>query len=353
MSWSLFRGNRALSGYTSQSLPDQMTLLWSHRSDVRTISSPVVEEGTAYCCDVKGKVHGVDINGEKAFEFDLKTPVEATPMIYDSTLYIGRIDGALTALSLRERDTLWSHYTEGQISASPNITDDDGTIVVGSYDNYMYSIDRHTGARHRRFESGYYINGAVAIHDSHALYGSCDGWLRVVDCEQGITTDSLELGGYIPASPAITGDYAYLSDYSGNIYELRLDDGEIENSRIVLKAEEEDGSVVSVPAVSNTTLYVTSSDKYIHAIDRKDGSKQWKYLLKGNVGESSPVVASDKVVVCTKSGVVTMLDAKSGELIWEYDTGEQIMASPAVVRGHLYILTTKGTLFCFGKTKKR
>lgn len=356
MNWITFRGNRALSGYTAQSLPDDIDLQWVHHSAVRSIASPVVMEGTTYWSDVKGKIYGVNLQGEQVFSFDMKTPVEAPLMAFDSMLYVGRVDGGLTALSLRERDTVWTHYSEGQISASANITDKkDGMVVVGSYDNFLYSIDRNTGERINRYEAGYYINGAVAIHDRHAIYGSCDGWLRIVNCEQGITTDSLELGGYIPSSPAVISDYTYVSDYSGNIYELRIEDGKIKTTRTMHHAEGEsgDGAAVAVPAASNTTLYILSNDNYLHAIDRKSTNLKWKYLLKGTVGESSPIVAADKVVVCTRSGIVTVLDAKSGELIWEYDTGEQIVSSPAAIRGYLFVLTTKGTLFCFGEKKDK
>ena len=79
----------------------------------------------------------------------------------------------------------------------------------------------------------------------------------------------------------------------------------------------------------------------------------WRYLLKGQVGESSPVVCDGKVLICTKTGIVSILDAATGELLWEYDTGEQIIGSPAVIKDHFLVLSSKGTLFCFGKGKKK
>lgn len=350
LNWPLFRGDESLSGYTSRSLPEQPELKWIHRSGVRTISSPVVERGTAYWCDVKGVVRGVDIEGQEAFEFDLQTPVEATPLLKDSMLYIGTIEGRLVALSLSKRDTLWSYATEGQISASPNLVKFDGrdAVLFGSYDNYLYCVDRLTGESINRFMSGYYINGAVAVKDSYALFGGCDAWLRVIDCQSGEMSDSLEMEGYIPSSAAMSGDYGYLGDYVGNIFEVQLEDGRIVAQRTMIPADE-GGEYVSVPAVSPTMIYVLTSDKYLHAIDRRGGELKWKYLLKGSVGESSPVVADDQVVVCTRTGVVTILDARSGEQKWEYDTGEPIVASPAVVKDHFYILTSRGTLFCFGE----
>ena len=95
--------------------------------------------------------------------------------------------------------------------------------------------------------------------------------------------------------------------------------------------------------------FVLSNDRYLYSIDRIDGTIKWKYMLKGKVGESSPVVCFDKVIVCTKTGIVSILDTESGDLKWEYDTGEQIVGSPAVIKDHFFILTAKGTLFCFGK----
>ena len=353
MNWSLFRGDASLSGYTDISLPKKPTLMWSYKSGVRTVSSPIVYQGTTYWCDKKGQIWGVDIEGKLSFEYDLRSPVEATPMVHDSVLYIGRLDGWMSAISLESKDMLWNFETMGQISASPNRIGfgDRKAIVFGSYDNYLYCVDEQTGQEISRFESGYYLNGAVALWKKHVLFGGCDSWIRVINCKTGVQTDSLLMEAYVPCSPAIMGDYVYVGDYSGNIYELYLEGGKITRQRKIVVATDEEGSFVSVPAISNNAVYVLSGDRYLYAIDRINGVVKWKYLLKGNVGESSPVVCGDQVIVCTKTGIVSILDAENGALKWEYDTGEQIVGSPAIIRDHFFILTSKGTLFCFGKDK--
>ncbi len=115
-----------------------------------------------------------------------------------------------------------------------------------------------------------------------------------------------------------------------------------------MKSTNENSSFVSVLSITAETVFALSNERYLYSIDRKDGKVNWKYLLKGNVGESSPLVCDDKVIVCTKTGIVTILDTQKGTLEWEYDTGEQIIGSPAVIRDHFFVLTTKGTLLCFG-----
>jgi PQQ enzyme repeat. len=351
MDWKLFRGDPALSGYTDTPLPKDPVLKWIFKSENRTVSSPVIDNGTTYWSDRRGHIRGVNIYGELCFEYDLKTAVEATPLIYDSTLFIGRIDGFMTAISLARNDTVWSYETMGQISASPNIMKFSGqkAVVFGSYDNYLHCVDVKSGKELSKFESGYYLNGAAAIWKGHVVFGGCDSYVRIIDCATGVQTDSLLLDAYVPASPAIMGNYCYIGDYSGNIYKLMLDDSKIARHKKIVSEDSENGSFVSVPAVSADVFYFLSGERHLHAISRLDGKLMWKYMLKGNAGESSPVVCKDKIIVCTKTGIVSILDAKDGTLLWEYDTGEQIVGSPAVIKDHFFILTTKGTLFCFGK----
>jgi outer membrane protein assembly factor BamB len=339
-----------MSGYTAIRLPENPTLVWTYKSDLRTSSSPLVYHGTVFWSDRRGRIQGVDSQGNPCFSYAFETAVEATPIIEDSVLYIGRIDGTVSALSLATQNTLWNFETWGQISASPNIVNFEGrkALVVGSYDNYLYCLDIRDGKEIDRFESGYYINGAVAQWKDCVIFGGCDAWVRIVDCSTGIQTDSLETEAYIPASPAVSGNYCYIADYSGNIYEIYLQNGKFERTKKIVESQSESSTFVSVPAVSDKTLFVVSDDRYVYAINRANGTVNWKYLLKGNTGESSPVVCRDKLIVCTKTGIVSILDAQKGTLLWEYDTGEQITASPAVIKGRFYILTARGTLFCFG-----
>ncbi|MDR2121084.1 MAG: PQQ-binding-like beta-propeller repeat protein [Tannerella sp.] len=350
-SWPLFRGDAQLSGCARVRLPDKPSLLWTYRSDERTASSPVVYHHTAYWCSKRGHIYGIDKDGRACFDYDFRTAVEATPMIRDSVLYIGRIDGFMSALSLSGRDTLWNFETMGQVSASPNIGVFEGrqAVVFGSYDNYLYCVDRVRGVEISRFPSGYYINGAVALWQRYFVSGGCDAWLRIIDGTTGAPSDSLQLDTYVPASPAIDGDFAYVADHAGNVYALMLREGKIARSHKIVQASAEGESFVSVPALSGATLFILSGDRHLYAIDRETGEVRWKYLQKGASGESSPVVCRDKVISCAKNGIVSLLDADGGTLLWEYDTGEQITACPAVVEGRFYILTTKGTLFCFGE----
>jgi len=348
--WSIFRGNPALTGHTNVSLPDNPVLLWRFQSGSNTRSTPVVYNQVAYWSDRRGRIFGVDISGEKVFDFDMNTAVDAIPMVHNGVLFIGRIDGFLYAICLEKHEVLWRFETDGQISASPNrmIFEGQDAVIVGSFDNFLYVINSETGEEITRFESGFQLNGAVAQHNNILVYGGCDGWIRVIDAASGQQTDSLDVGMYIPASPAMIGNFVYIADHSGNIFELRLNRGRISSHRIIFPPSDDNRRHTSVPAVTDNMLFVLSDNRHLYAINRNNGTVVWSYLLRGDTGESSPVVANDRVLVYTRDGIVTILDARNGRSIWTYDIGEQIFASPAVINGHFYVLTFRGNLFAFG-----
>ena len=359
--WTIFRGSPSLSGNSECSVPAVPQLRWSRTVQTRTVASPIVCEGVVYTLDRKGRLRSFTAEGDSALIFDFNTPIEASFIVSDSVLYIGRIDGFVNAFSLKEKKLLWEYETLGQISGSPNLISPSGAgetphrptpiILIGSYDGGMYSLDATSGKLTNRYATGHYINGTAAVWHNYMVFGGCDTWLRMVDCATGLCTDSLQLDTYLPASPAILGDIAYEADYNGNIYEIRLKDGHFANYRKLVevnKENEDDASgLVAMPTTARDAVIAFTGERYISCFERTDGKLRWRKMLRGITGESSPIVCDDKVIVCTKDGHISLLDLNNGKELWHYDCGEQIIASPAVIPGCFYILTSRGTVMCF------
>jgi len=352
--WTIFRGSPSLNGYVECNIPASPQLLWSKTLQSRTVAAPIVYDRWVYTLDRKGRLHRFSPEGDSLLVHDFQTTIEASFVVDDSILYVGRIDGFVNAFSINRQKVVWDFETLGQISGSPNLVGDQ--LLVGSYDGCMYTIDKKTGKKRGQFQTSYYINGTAAVWENHIIFGGCDAWVRVVDVETGVMTDSLELDSYVPASPAILDGVACTCDYNGNVYEMTLDNGKIANHRKLLVSsvdrsqgedEGQDGGVVSMPALTRTDVYILSGERYISCIDRASGQVRWKKLLRGMTGECSPLVAQDKVLVCTKDGHVSLLNSKDGSELWHYEAGEQIVASPAIVGDRFYILTSRGTLLCF------
>ena len=350
--WTAFRGESTLSGSVNTVLPQSPSLLWSTTTDQRTVSSPVIKDGIIYTVGRRGLLRAVDSDGNEVFSKDFGTFIEATPLIVDTTMFLGTIDGCMMAIGLPSREVIWHYWTEGQISAPAMETTygGDGAIVFGSYDNYLYTLRQSDGRTLSRFETGYYLNGATAVLDGYLCFGGCDQWLRVIDSRAEVMSDSLMLDAYLPTSPVFSGKEAYVGDYIGNIYRLTVEGGKItSNEKIHRATPADESSFVSLPAVGKDNVYFYSGGRTLTCASRKDGSIKWETLLKGPTGESAPQECRNGILVCTKNGIVSILDRSTGEVKWEYDTGEDILSCPAVVPGRFYIVTAKGTLMCFGK----
>ena len=191
------------------------------------------------------------------------------------------------------------------------------------------------------------------VDGDYMIYGGCDAWLRIVNTQTGVQVDSLELRAYVPSSPAVMGDHVYVSDYSGNLYEVALkQDGRFGKLRMMREVsqdlENSEGGVVSMPSVTPDAVFVLSGDRRIRCIDRKSGRERWNKLLRGETGECAPIICRDKVLVCTKDGHVSILQAQNGKELWHFESGEQIIATPAVIDDGFYILTSRGKLYFFG-----
>ncbi|HET6894136.1 MAG TPA: PQQ-binding-like beta-propeller repeat protein [Candidatus Baltobacteraceae bacterium] len=108
-----------------------------------------------------------------------------------------------------------------------------------------------------------------------------------------------------------------------------------------------DGRVNGGLAVVGNTIYVTSFDQHLYAIDLNSGHIRWK-ASTGNIVMSTPVVADGIVVVGSghdgflasdptaqiwgrKSGDNVMaFDTKTGRMLWTFHTKGEDMASPAI-----------------------
>src|ERR1041384_1358733 len=124
----------------------------------------------------------------------------------------------------------------------------------------------------------------------------------------------------------------------------------------------------SSPIVDGDRLYLIDDSANLFAFDINSGKELWKQTL-GTLQRASPVLADGKVYVGTENGKFFILKPgpTSCQVLSEIELGpvekvelkteagdeavtanEQILASVAVSRGRVYLVTTKG-VYCIGK----
>ena len=156
VNWPIFRGNTELSGVAETSLPDNLELLWSFRTEDEIISSPVIGSGCVYIGSLDGKLYSIDLeNGKEIWAFDTGDWIEASPLLLNQTVYIGSLSGDFFAIDAKTGQIRWQTKMQGEIYGSANWAKipetDEITILVGSYDTRMYCFQAEAGKRSLTF----------------------------------------------------------------------------------------------------------------------------------------------------------------------------------------------------------
>ena len=110
----------------------------------------------------------------------------------------------------------------------------------------------------------------------------------------------------------------------------------------------------SSPVIDGDRLYQIDNGANVFAFDVNTGKELWKQNL-GTIQKSSPVLADGKLYVGTENGKFFILkpgpdrcEILSENLLGPEATPEQIIASVAVARGRIY-LVSDANLYCIGK----
>jgi len=105
-----------------------------------------------------------------------------------------------------------------------------------------------------------------------------------------------------------------------------------------------DAPILSSPAVVQGTVYLSTGDRRIVALDADSGEFIWERKVGGAV-DSSPAIAGDLVFVGLKDGRLLALSKTDGSIQWEFSTGGLIYSSPSVYQGVVYIGSNDNSLY--------
>ncbi len=350
VSWPIFRGDSGLSGMAADELPEELSLLWSFKTESWIISSPVMGFGRVYIGSSDGKVYSINLkDGSKVWEFDTGDDIEASPLLLDEAIYVGNLSGEFFSLDAHTGQVRWKYKCQNSIYGSANWARNPNNkkllILVGSYDNRLYCLEAATGKLNWSYETDNYINGTPATDGVHVVFGGCDELLHILSISDGTEAGEVWAGSYIPGSAAFVENRAYLGHYDNKLVCIDTDE-----KKIVWEYEDKDhpDAFFSSPAVGKDRVLIGSRDGYLHCVNRKNGEKIWVWQSRDDI-DSSPVISGDKVVVASMDGRLYVVDLKNGKEIWSYEIGAAIFGCPAVAGGFIVIGADDGRVYVFGE----
>jgi eukaryotic-like serine/threonine-protein kinase len=225
--------------------------------------------------------------------------------------------------------------------AAPALTPN-GQVIVGSYDSNLYSLNRENGQLNWSFTeaANRYIGGPLAT-ESGIFAPDTDLSIYALDF-QGNLLWSFAARGETWAPPATDDGSIYVSSMDHTLYALNAETGSQ-----LWRTEPLGGAIVGAPALSEEgILYVGTFGSEIIALNQQDGRVIWQQPTDGWVW-AGPTLADNRLYFGDLSGNFYAF-TKEGIKEWQL-TPEQldgpIPESPLVSEGRIYVTTENGTLY--------
>ena len=291
------------------------------------VGTGIAPQGTAYV--FSGQSGYLSITPKWSYTTGDQVDFSSPAIGSDGTVYVGSADDYLYAIN--NNGTLkWRYKTNGPIESSPAIGSD-GTVYVGSDDDYLYAINSN-GTLKWSYNTNSLIESSPAIGSDGTVYvGSDNDYLYAIN-SNGTLKWSYKTNGEIDSSPAIGSDgTVYVGSWDDYLYAI--------NSNGTLKWSYATGWIISSsPAIgSDGTVYVGSYDDNLYAINT-DGTLKWSYKTGGSIISSSPAIGSDGTIYVGSGDNKLYAINSNGTLKWSYNTGYEISSSPAIgIDGTVYV----------------
>ncbi len=343
--WPFGRGDAAGTGATKSELPEKLTLLWElPLGGIGFESTPIIAESTIFIGDPDGRFFAIDaVTGKEKWRLELETGFVASAAYIDKVIYIGDYDGMLRALDATTGKEIWTFKAEMQIDASP--TAHGSNLLVTSEDGTLYCVKRASGELVWKYETGDQLRCGASLAGNRTYLGGCDGKLHVVDVTDGKAIgEPIPLDGPTGSTPSVAGKNVFVPTHGGKLFAFDAETSQEAWQFFDPKLAQEFQNNV---ATADNLVVATSRNKHVFALDAISGKVAWDVVLRKRA-DGSPVIAGNSVVVAAADGRLIVLDLKTGAEKWLYEVKGAFIGSPAIADGKIVVASDKGTVFCFG-----
>ncbi|MDD4155638.1 MAG: PQQ-binding-like beta-propeller repeat protein, partial [Candidatus Cloacimonetes bacterium] len=261
--------------------------------------------------------------------------VSASPVSYNSLIFIPDNEGNLVALNQKTGTILWKYIANAGIYSSPIIKND--ILHFASTDGYYHKVNVKNGEQVIKVKMRESVYSSPAAINNYIIFYSEKG--LVICYKNNFTSEHIvsepqwtfrasneDLLNY--TNPVIFNNRVFISSRDGNVHCLDLISGKL------IWTFTANDMIDVAPAINQNLVIVGSYDKNVYALDQMNGQLVWSYKTDSEV--TSPALTSSRVVyVGLKNGKLLALNIKSGSLLWDFQTKDAIVASPVLHQDRL------------------
>ena len=241
------------------------TVLWSRQTGGPVESSPQIADSRVFVGSDDHSVYSLnEASGSVIWSAPLKGAVRSSPAVdlAQKVVIVGDDSGAVTELQFFDGSTIWAHQTNGKVDSSPLIYQGpQGTVFVGSDDHKLYALSEVNGALDWAFTTGGPVDDSPAMVNGQLVVGSGDGSVYYLGPVSGTRLNTFSPTA--PPSPVVgvsaTEGFVVVETAGGAVFGTRPS-GSLTNWRW-------GGTVAlaSSPTVDDGAVYVTGEDGTLRA----------------------------------------------------------------------------------------
>jgi eukaryotic-like serine/threonine-protein kinase len=216
----------------------------------------------------------------------------------------------------------------------------DSTVFVGNLRGELYALRVRDGSSFGRISLGSAIDGSPVIQGNIAIVatGYSKESLICYDLTAGKVLWSRAYGD-VEATPLLVGKKLFVGTTMGQFYCVDITGGD-SVWRFSLPANTQLKGIRSAAAYADSAVFFGAEDHALYALRSADGSLRWKVSTDAPV-VATPVVAGHVVVAGNLHGDLFAIDRFTGRVIWKIGTHSAI-SGPVAITDSLVIATTIG-----------
>ena len=286
-------------------------LQWEIERDVAISSGVGVGEGVAVVATYAGDIIALSADkGEILWQVSVGGEVISPAQLNRKIVVVQLVSGDIVALDRLSGEQVWI-YTSNQ----PNLTLRGTSSPLVAMDVTLVGLD-----------NGKYV--ALDNNDGHLL------WQQRINIAKG--KSDIDRLTDIDGKAILYKKVIYIPSYRGNLTAINPF-----NAQVLWRKPY---SSYRGLAAANNTLFLSSAQDVVHAVDTQTAAEIWRQDLLLNRLLSSPVTFQGMVVVGDKQGYLHFLSQDDGRFVARHKLSGAILGDMLVKNNTLFVLSNNGRL---------
>lgn len=336
-------------------------------SNFKLLAKPVIMGGMVFTMDARGEVMAFDVkDGDRKWDVDTVPPDSDSEAMGGGigadgdTLYATTGFGEILALKAADGSIKWRKTVLNPIRGAPTIAE--GRVYVTTIDNELHALDAKTGDElwhHRGISESATLMGASspAVESDSVIVAYSSGEVYNLRPENGRVAWSYTLTvptqvGALPAIadirglPVVDQGRIFAISHSGRIAAIE--------QRIGDRVWEADIGGINTPLAVGNTVFVLSNDNQLIALTREAGRVEWIIDLQklqdpedhdsGPVFWAGPILAGNRLWLTNSMGQLVSFAPEDGKQIETVDLSGPVFVAPVAAGGTIYVVLDSGRL---------